>query len=221
MNPRVVSSAPAPREIRALAEHLPASAWKPYVIKEGSRGPLRAEFAFLRLVKVDEKLPGERAWVILRRALSAPPVIKYYLSNAPRTCTPADFVWASGLRWPIETAFEEGKGEVRMDHYETRSWLGWHHHQAQTFAAQLFLVYLRLRFKKKPSAHDRPGTATGRPSHRRRLPTLTGHPAKPSLPSTEKLCGLPLSSSTHSQTPATPNLKTFVARSLVVMKVSL
>jgi SRSO17 transposase len=194
LHPRVVRSAPAPREIRDWAEQLPASAWKTYVIKEGSRGPLRAEFAFLRLVKVDEKLPGERAWVILRRALSAPPVIKYYLSNAPRTCTPADFVWASGLRWPIETGFEEGKGEVGMDHFETRTWLGWHHHQAQTFAALLFLVYLRIRFKKKPSAHDRPSATIGRPSNRRRLPTLTGYSADPSLPSREKLCGLSLSS---------------------------
>ena len=32
------------------------------------------------------------------------------------------------MRWPIETIFEEGKGEVGFDHYETRSWLGWHHH---------------------------------------------------------------------------------------------
>ena len=221
LHTRVVKSAPAPREIRELAAQLPASAWKTYVIKEGSRGPLRAEFAFLRLVKVEEKLPGERVWVILRRALSGPPVIKYYLSNAPQTCTPADFVWASGLRWPIETALEEGKGEVGMDHYETRTWLGWHHHLAQTFAAYLFLVYLRLQFKKKSGAHNRPGAAIGRTSYRRRLPTSTGRPTQSSLSAKEKLCGLPFSPQTHSQRSAPPNLKTFVARSLVVMKVSL
>jgi SRSO17 transposase len=194
LHARVASSAPAPREIREIAKHLPASAWKTYVIKEGSRGPLRAEFAFLRLMTVDEKLPGERTWVILRRALSGPSVIKYYESNAPRTCLPADFVWASGQRWPIETAFEEGKGEVGMDHFETRTWLGWHHHQAQTFAALLFLVYLRIRFKKKPSAHNRPGAAIGRPRNCGRLSTPTGYPAYSSLPSKEELCCLLFSS---------------------------
>lgn len=194
LHTRVVRSAPAPREIRELVAQLPASAWKAYVIKEGSRGPLRAEFAFLRLVKVEEKLPGERVWVIMRRAGSAPSVTKYYISNAPETTTPADFVWASGMRWPIETALEEGKGEVGMDHYETRTWQGWHHHMAQTFAAHLFLMYLRLRFKKKPITHDRTGAAFDRPSHRRRLPTSTGHSAEPSLSPKAELCSLSLSS---------------------------
>lgn len=177
LHARVIKSAPSPHEIRKLVERLPDSTWKPYVIKEGSRGPLQAEFAFLRLVTVHEKLPGERVWVILRRTLNVPPIIKYYISNAPSTCTPADFVWASGMRWPIETALEEGKGEVGLDHYETRSWQGWHHHMAQTFAAHLFLMHLRLLFKKKSSAHDLTDSAIGRPSYRRRLPTFTGHPA--------------------------------------------
>lgn len=172
---RVIKSAPAPREIRELAEQLPDSIWKAYVIKEGSRGPMRAEFAFLRLVTVEEKLPGERVWVILRRALSPPQELKYYLSNAPRTCSPADFVWASGMRWPIETALEEGKGEVGIDHYETRTWQGWHHHMAQSFAAHLFLMHLRLLFKKKPRTHDSVGATISRPSYRRRLPTFTGY----------------------------------------------
>lgn len=194
LHTRVVRSAPPPREIRELVAQLPASAWKTYVIKEGSRGPLRAEFAFLRLVKVEDKLPGERVWVILRRAGAAPSVTKYYLSNAPETTALVDFVWASGMRWPIETALEEGKGEVGMDHYETRTWQGWHHHMAQTFAAHLFLMHLRLLFKKKPIAHDRTGAALDRPSHRRRLPTLTGHSAVPSLSPKAELCSLSLSS---------------------------
>jgi len=39
-----------------------------------------------------------------------------------------EFVRISGMRWPIESIFEEAKGEVGLDHYEMRSWLGWHHH---------------------------------------------------------------------------------------------
>jgi SRSO17 transposase len=58
-------------------------------------------------------------------------------------------VRVSGLRWPVETALEEGKGEAGMDQYETRTWVGWHHHMAHTFIAHLFLAYLRLLFEKR------------------------------------------------------------------------
>ena len=43
--------------------------------------------------------------------------------------------------------FEEAKGEVGFDHYEMRSWLGWHHHTLLVSLAHHFLVRLRLRFK--------------------------------------------------------------------------
>jgi len=53
-----------------------------------------------------------------------------------------------GLRWPVETTLEEGKDELCMDHYPTRSWVSWHHHMAQTLMAHLFLMRLRFVFKK-------------------------------------------------------------------------
>jgi SRSO17 transposase len=172
LHPRVAKTAPPPQAIRDLAARLPASAWRCYLIKEGGKGPMRADFVFLRLVTIRDQLPGPRVWVILRRSLTAPHEIKYYLSNAPVTCALAEFVRVSGMRWPIETALEEGKGEVGMDHYETRTWLGWHHHMAHTFMAQLFLTHLRLVFKKKPSTHHCPSPPINSPSHRRRLPSF-------------------------------------------------
>jgi hypothetical protein len=57
----------------------------------------------------------------------------------------------SGQRWPIETIFEEAKGEIGMDHYETRTWVGWHHHMAQTFLAHHFLMQVRAQLKKSPA----------------------------------------------------------------------
>jgi len=218
---RVARSAPSPREIREIGKQLPRSAWKPYTIKEGGRGPLLAEFAFLRLVTVQDKLPGERVWIILRRTLSSPEIVKYYISNAPTSCTPTQFVWASGMRWPIETALEEAKGEVGMDHYETRTWRGWHHHMAQTFAAHLFLIHLRLLFKKKSGADHCSSPCADRPSHRRRMPTtLRHHPYHP-LSTMQKLCRLLFSSQTDTQKTSPPILKTEIARNLVVMKISL
>jgi hypothetical protein len=51
------------------------------------------------------------------------------------------------MRWPVEIIFEEGKGEIGFDPYETRSWLGWRHHLLLVSLAHHFLVRLRVKFK--------------------------------------------------------------------------
>ena len=56
------------------------------------------------------------------------------------------------VRWPIETLFEENKGEIGLDHYETRSWLGWHHHILMVALAHHFLVRLRVYLHEKSPA---------------------------------------------------------------------
>ena len=103
-----------------------------------SKGPLWAEFACLRVTTVRNSLPGPRLWAVLRRSLSAPVELKFHLSNAPLDCERRDLAQMSGWRWSVETSFAEAKGEVGMDHYETRSWLGWHHHMVQSSMAHLF-----------------------------------------------------------------------------------
>jgi SRSO17 transposase len=147
--PRVSRRAPKPRELRELAADLPKTAWRHYLVKEGSQGPLVYDFAFLRVTTLRAGLPGPRVWAIFRRKRGKDPAFKFYLSNAPTTCPHAEFVRVSGLRWPVETALEEAKGEVGLDHYETRGWVSWHHHIAHAFMAHLFLVRLCLVFKKK------------------------------------------------------------------------
>ena len=92
--------------------------------------------------------PGHEVWLVLRRGLGDEAEIKFYLSNAPSNCAHTTLVRISGMRWPIETTFEEGKSELGMDHYETRTWLGWHHQMTLTFLAHHFLLRLRLKLKK-------------------------------------------------------------------------
>lgn len=171
--PRVARSAPAPREVKALAANLPKSQWMRRVIKQGSKGPLVAEFAFLRATTLRDTLPGRRVWVILRRSLGAARELKVYFSNAPTTCPRSEFIRVSGMRWPVETALEDGKGEVGMDHYETRTWPAWHRHMAHTALAHLFLVGLCVPWQKKPGLDRAPGPPVDRAGHRRGRPTLT------------------------------------------------
>jgi SRSO17 transposase len=87
-------------------------------------------------------------WVVFRRSLGEPPELKAFLSNAPADTLRRELVRVSGMRWPIETCFEEAKGELGMDQYQTRSWRGWHHHMTLVILAHHFLVRLKLRLKK-------------------------------------------------------------------------
>ncbi len=77
--------------------------------------------------------------------------MKYFLSNAPASCSHRELVRRSGLRWPVESAIEEAKGKLGLDHYAVRTWRGWHQHMTQTLLAQHFLVRMRLRSKKAPA----------------------------------------------------------------------
>jgi len=139
--------APAPSSVTTLAAGLPSTAWQPYTIKEGSQGPLAAEFAFQRVIAVRDGLPGPEVWLVLRRSLSDG-ALKTFRSNAPPDIAHARLVRTSGMRWPIETCFEVGKQELGMGDYEVRSWRGWHHHMTLVILALGFLVRLQGRFEQ-------------------------------------------------------------------------
>lgn len=141
-----------PIPAKQLAHRIPKTDWIPAVIKEGSKGPIVCEFAFLRVTESRKNLPGPHLWLIFRRSLADPTEIKYYFSNTPADIPLSELVRLSGMRWPIETTFEEAKGEVGLDHYEMRSWLGWHHHMLLVSLAHHFLVRLRIRYQGKAPA---------------------------------------------------------------------
>ncbi|MCB9137566.1 MAG: IS701 family transposase [Caldilineaceae bacterium] len=143
---RVVTGEPQPQTVVEIATQLPLAAWSRQTIKEGSKGPIEADFAHLRVVAVRDDLPGPDLWLVFRRN----PVtgeLKAYLSNAHALTTLATFVWLSGMRWPVEICFEDGKQELGLGDYQTRSWIGWHHHMTLCILAHFFLVRLQLRLK--------------------------------------------------------------------------
>jgi hypothetical protein len=193
-SPRVKPSAPRPYEMRELVTQVPAAQWQRHIIKEGSKGPLGADFACLRVTPIRDELPGERCWAIFRRSVGPQPEVKFFLSNAPATCSLHDFVRVSGLRWPIETGIEEAKGEVGMDHYETRTWLGWHHQMTLSILGHLFLVRLQLVIQKKSCCDHCANSSTHCPGHRRRPCAITRHTRHSTLSAAPKLRGLSFAS---------------------------
>ena len=146
---RVLAGEATPDEVALLAASLPTDRWVRRTIKEGSKGPLVAHFAALRVIAVRDGLPGPEVWLVLRRNLVTSE-LKTYLSNAPADTALATLVRLSGMRWPIETCFEDGKQYLGMGDYEVRGWRGWHHHMTLCMLAHFFLVRVCLRLKKKP-----------------------------------------------------------------------
>ena len=159
---RVASDTPPAREVRQIATSLSPRKWLRYTIKDGSQGPMEADFAFVRATRKRRRRPGDSVWVVFRRSLGPKPELKVYLSNAPTNMAHTRLVEMAGMRWPVECAFEEAKGELGMDHYETRTWRGWHHQMTMTFLAHHFLVRLQLRSKKQSGVDCGAGAVTDR-----------------------------------------------------------
>ena len=149
---RLRYSSQHPLQVKQVVRNIPKQDWVQAVIKEGSQGPIACEFAFLRVTESRANLPAGELWLIIRRNLDDPSVIKYYFSNAPATTPLHELVRISGMRWPIESIFKEAKGAVGFDQYELRSWLGWHHHMLLVSLAHHFLVRLRIRFQEQAPA---------------------------------------------------------------------
>ena len=146
---RLRPNQPGPLTVAHIARH--RKRWQKVVLAEGAKGPIVAEVARLRIYPSRKGLPTSYPlWLFLRRSPDGQ--IKYAFSNAPHDIPLSELCQAATLRWPIEQCFEEGKGQVGMDHYEHRSWPAWHRHMIYVFLALHFLTRLRIRFKKKPSS---------------------------------------------------------------------
>jgi SRSO17 transposase len=147
---RLLADQPGPQTVADIARR-PRLRWKKVVLAEGAKGPIVADVARLRVYPSRKGLPvSYPLWLFLRRSPDGQ--IKYAFSNAPHDIPLSELCQAATLRWPIEQCFEEGKGQVGMDHYEHRSWPAWHRHMIYVFLALHFLTRLRIRFKKKPNA---------------------------------------------------------------------
>ncbi len=145
---RLVVGEPAPKRVDEIAATVPAQEWRAFLIKEGSKGPMVAEFAFRRVVEVRDELPDADAWLIMRRSLGEEPELKTYLSIAPAGTPHTELARIAGMRWPVETALENGKDDLGMGDYMIRSWIGWHHHMTECILAHHFLVRVQKRLKK-------------------------------------------------------------------------
>jgi SRSO17 transposase len=139
----------AVRTVAALAAELPASAWRALRVRAGAVGPLVFEFAAVRVWSMRHGKPGPPAWLLIRRSLEERPELKYYVSNADGETPLSTLALVACTRCRVEEFFGEAKSDLGMGQYETRSWVGWHHHMTLVGLAHLFVTLARKRLQKK------------------------------------------------------------------------
>jgi hypothetical protein len=120
--------------------------WNIVILGEGAKGPIIAYEKVFRVFEDRNGMPGEEVWLYVRMYEDSK--IKFALCNAPGDTPIEELRRVATMRWPIEQCFEECKDNLGLDHYEGRSWLFWHRHMLFVFIAYLFLLEMRLRFKK-------------------------------------------------------------------------
>jgi SRSO17 transposase len=132
----------------AVAAGLPVGAWHALKVREGAVGPLVFKFAAVRAWAMRDQKPGPPVWLLIRRSLEETPEVKYYISNGDAETTREVMALVACSRFRVEEFFEACKSYLGMSQYETRSYVGWHHHMALVAVAHLFVTLTRVRLKK-------------------------------------------------------------------------
>jgi SRSO17 transposase len=106
----------------------------------------------MRVTPAHELRRGRRAkevWLLCQRPVGAKVPSKYYLCNMPPETKLSQLVRLTHHRWAIEQQYQELKDELGMDHFEGRTFPGWHHHIVLCAIAYAFLQKERMRSRAK------------------------------------------------------------------------
>jgi SRSO17 transposase len=138
-----------PASLRVLAERLPRRAWKTLPCRTTPAGDaVSGRFAFVRVVAThpvrNDHQPPREEWLIVEWPADADAPTDYWLSNLPADTSRERLARLARLRWTIELDYRQLKGELGLDHYEGRSYAGFHHHCALVTCAHAFLTLERL-----------------------------------------------------------------------------
>ena len=156
-----------PDAIGKLIGRLGADAAQTITFRDGPDGePVTSRFIFARVHAAhgwrdDEgrqgwregaEVPPREEWLIVEWPEGQDEPTDYWISNLPADTPPERLARLARMRWKMELDYKQLKGELGLDHYEGRSWLGWYHHTALVTAAHGFLTLERLHpFHPRPA----------------------------------------------------------------------
>ena len=150
VHPRLEADSPRPSSLRAVAARTPL---RKVTWREGTKGPMAGRFAWLRVWPAHGWVTGDCAneepiWLFIEEEAGG--TLKFAFSNLPADTTRLQAVRRWHERWKIEQGYQQMKEELGLDHFEGRSWRGFHHHAALVMLAFGFLALEARRAKTKP-----------------------------------------------------------------------
>lgn len=138
-------------EVAAMPPYIKEQNWHILSAGDGSKGPRLYEWS---AVATDGSLPGHRRWLLFRRGQDEKHELAYYNVLAPDGADLMDLVQGAGARWGIEESFEQAKGEVGLDQYQVRRWMGWYRHITLSMLALAYLVVTRYVTAPEPATSE-------------------------------------------------------------------
>ena len=142
----------APISVLEISQGRPPELWRRVTWREGTKGPMTSRFAATRVLPSHSYQHGgvkeDTLWLLTEWPEAEAAPTKFWLANLPGDTSLLSLVRLAKIRWWIEQGYQQLKDELGMDHYEGRSWQGWHHHVTMTMLAFGFLTLEALWLKK-------------------------------------------------------------------------
>lgn len=163
--PRLAADSAPALSLKALAARTPLAkvTWR-----EGTKGPMNRRFAWVRVWPAHDWVAGGCAgaaprWLLIEEEPDGS--LRYAFSNLPPNTLRLQAVRLWRQRWKIEQGDQQMKEELGLDHFEGRTWRGFHHHAALVMLAYGFLALEQLRAKEA-----QPSPAPAKPTKERSAP---------------------------------------------------
>lgn len=164
--PRIVAGSRPAQSVEHLFLWNPAlkkQEWQRFRVKDGEKGPIIWEVKHVPFyLQGPDGLPGPRWHLVVARNVLNPAEIKFFICNAPPETSVEKVLLVGFSRWRVERCFEDGKGEVGLDHYEGRRYPGLKRHLILSAISYLFLAVTNQRLRggkigvdRLPSAYRR------------------------------------------------------------------
>jgi len=137
--------------VRDLAADLEADGeFRRTTWREGTKEDLTARFAMRRVVPAfeDPTRPAkerEELWLLVEWRDGESEPANYFLSSMALRTSRKKLIGIVMQRWRTERAYQDLKGELGLDHFEGRSFPGWHHHISVVLRCYAFVVAERVR----------------------------------------------------------------------------
>ncbi len=162
---------PTWHRLPVFVRRVPVAAWGRFRLRDSDKGPIEVRATSCRVETRRGRHKTMQETLLVLETLDASQRW-YFLTNAAEDAPIQELIRVASKRNFIEQTLQLGKGDAGLDHYEVRTWQGWHHHTACALIAEWFLVREKRRLGKKSTSHD---GAAG-PLHRERGPAPTDEP---------------------------------------------